>query len=72
MPSSSYITIEKPADVMIESYTIFDASGKTVAVEQIDPLGWSNQIDISRLSDGIYILQLASEKSILQYRIIKR
>ena len=72
VPSSSYITIEKPADVMIESYTIFDASGKTVAVEQIDPLGWSNQIDISRLSDGIYILQLASEKSILQYRIIKR
>lgn len=67
-PASGQIDISTNSPVSIQSMTITDVSGRIViAVE-----GPTNTINISSLTDGMYILRLNTDKGLFMKRLIIR
>lgn len=64
-PSSSKLTIE--LEEVISSITIFDAMGNAIQAN----LTSSNSIDVSELSNGVYVLQVETEKGVARQKFIK-
>jgi hypothetical protein len=64
-PSSSKLTIE--LEEVISSISIFDAMGNVIQAN----LTSSNSIDVSELSNGVYVLQVETEKGVARQKFIK-
>ena len=67
-PSSSIINFELQ-DVILSKITIFDINNRIIDTK----IGFNNQnnIDIHNLQNGIYILQISTDKGIINKKIIK-
>ena len=71
-PTSDYINLVYDADQSTELY-IFDTSGKMVRREQIHQNGFSNhRIDVSDLSEGIYLVRMQSGNLASTMKFIKQ
>lgn len=66
-PTSGILSIDGIENTSVQHLVIFDLQGKKI-LEGFN----QNQIDISSLINGIYLIQLSNGKSIETHRIIKR
>ena len=66
-PSQNVINIESKDNLNIESVKIVDLSGKLI----IEKTQNTNQVDIVNLSNGVYIVEVASEGRIYKKKLIK-
>lgn len=66
-PSSSELTINYSSDIIIISATILDAMGRTFPVD----LSANNTIDVSNLSNGVYLLHMETDKGLITKKFIK-
>ncbi|GAA4237817.1 hypothetical protein GCM10022291_25870 [Postechiella marina] len=67
-PNPSTNNINITSSEAIQSYKILDILGKTVASQKYN----KDAIDISSLTKGVYVLQLASKNGIFSKRIVKK
>jgi len=67
-PSKNYIQIQANS-LDIEKYSIIDINGKTI--KQINYTNNNNIIDISNLPNGVYILNIVTENTVINNRFIK-
>jgi hypothetical protein len=67
-PAKNYIQIQTNG-LDIEKYNIIDINGKTI--KQINSANNNNIIDISNLPNGVYILNIVTENTVINNRIIK-
>ena len=66
-PAQNVINIESKDNLNIESVKIVDLSGKLI----IEKTQNTNQVDIVNLSNGVYIVEVASEGRIYKKKLIK-
>jgi len=71
-PSNGSFTLETPAMYGAGEITITDISGKRVYQSTWEASTTSKEMDVKYLSDGIYFLQLKTDRSIHTERIIIR
>lgn len=68
-PANDFLVIERPANLNGDiSLEIFDTFGKLVSRESMD-LG-SNQVNISKLSSGIYFLNMVADNEYYRAKLI--
>lgn len=65
-PSCDFIILDFPQEIKINSMKIFDLAGKEFQVKYIN-----NQINISNLPTGMYIIQVQAEGRIYQQKFVK-
>lgn len=65
-PSCDFIILDFPEEIKINSMKIFDLAGKEFQVKNIN-----NQINISNLPTGMYIIQVQDEGRIYQQKFVK-
>jgi hypothetical protein len=66
-PSQNVVNIESKNNLIIESVKIVDLSGKLIIEKNQN----TNQVDIENLSNGMYIVEVASEGTIYKKKLIK-
>jgi hypothetical protein len=66
-PSQNVVNIESKNNLNIESVKIFDLFGKLI----IEKTQNTNQVSVENLSNGIYIVEVASEGIIFKKKLIK-
>lgn len=66
-PSHNVVNIESKNNLIIESVKIVDLSGKLIIEKNQN----TNQVDIVNLSNGMYIVEVASEGRIYKKKLIK-
>ena len=66
-PSQNVVNIESKNNLIIESIKIVDLSGKLIIEKNQN----TNQVDIENLSNGMYIVEVASEGIIFKKKLIK-
>jgi hypothetical protein len=66
-PSQNVVNIESKNNLIIESIKIVDLSGKLIIEKNQN----TNQVDIENLSNGMYIVEVASEGTIYKKKLIK-
>lgn len=69
-PSQDFLTILLPNEITTGSIELFDYSGKSVKSKHINSV--NNTLDMSNLSQGIYIIKLNSEGKTGVQRVIKK
>lgn len=67
-PAKDRLFIQNENNLSIEKITIHEMTGKKI-MEQI---GYNTEINISEISEGLYIIQIYSEKGIFQKKLIKQ
>lgn len=67
-PIKDILTIQNPLNISIEKMTITDLSGKKIMEQN----GTTNQINVSKLSEGMYLLQITSEEKNSTTKFIKQ
>ena len=67
-PVQDVLHIKAQSDIKIKSATIYDFSGKEVINERLS----SNEINVSSLTSGIYIIKIQTSKGIKNYKFIKK
>lgn len=67
-PATDVILIENTGNINIKSLELFDLSGKKIKDFPIN----TNQLDISSLSNGNYLLRIATPKTTFSEKIIKK
>jgi hypothetical protein len=66
-PASNYIIIENTTNKAITNTSIIDLNGKVVLNSNLN----SNKIDVSNISNGIYIIKIELENRFVYKKIIK-
>jgi hypothetical protein len=66
-PSQNVVNIESKNNLNIESVKIFDLFGKLI----IEKTQNTNQVSVENLSNGVYIVEVASEGIIFKKKLIK-
>lgn len=64
---TNILNVRVPSNIQIERASIFDISGKEIKTQLIN-----GQINIQKLSNGIYILKLQTSSGTLTQKIVKR
>lgn len=67
-PTTGILTISNHNNLTIDKIEIVDILGKTVATQTEN----TSQVDISHLSNGIYIFKIYSGETFLQKNVIKQ
>ena len=70
-PASSFVTVkflQEPKELI--KWELFDITGKSLQQNTFD-LSSYHEIDLSNVSDGIYVLKFSGENSIQTHRITK-
>ena len=70
-PASSFVTVkflQEPKELI--NWELFDITGKSLQQNTFD-LSSYHEIDLSNVSDGIYVLKFSGENSIQTHRITK-
>jgi hypothetical protein len=65
-PASTFIQIMNPANIELKSYTIKNITGKAIASGI-----YTNSVDISQLSNGLYFIEFKTKSGILTKKFIK-
>jgi len=69
-PANNVVTIDNNENIQISAISIVDINGRTVKYAQYD--GVSNaQINISELSSGMYMMNIASDQGMTTKKIVK-
>ena len=68
-PVKDILYIKSDSEQQIKSISIFDLSGKEVLCSNIDS---SNEVNVSSLSSGAYIIKIQTTKEIMKYKFIKK
>ncbi|MDP5200049.1 T9SS type A sorting domain-containing protein [Flavobacterium sp. DG2-3] len=68
-PSSDFINVKADNDVRFESFQIFDLNGRMIIGEEF---GLNDKIDISKLSQGAYLLKAKVNGTLISKKIIKK
>ncbi|QII71098.1 T9SS type A sorting domain-containing protein [Apibacter sp. B3706] len=68
-PVKDILYIKSYSEQQIKSISIFDLSGKEVLCSNIDS---SNEVNVSSLSSGAYIIKIQTSKEIMKYKFIKK
>lgn len=71
-PASNYVQLSIPEKLDNKIITIYDNSGKLLLQTQLGDDANESQIDISKLSRGIYILNFKSDQKSWTKKLIKR
>lgn len=66
-PSSDIITINTPAGVEIESYTLYNLLGKVVLESNNN-----NKANLSELSSGVYIINIITDNGSISKKVIRK
>ncbi|MFC0777896.1 T9SS type A sorting domain-containing protein [Flavobacterium sp. HJSW_4] len=68
-PSSDFINVKAENEEEVESFQIFDLNGRLIMGEE---LGLNDKIDISKLSQGAYLLKAKVNGALISKKIIKK
>jgi len=71
-PASNYVQLSIPEKLDNKVVTIYDNSGKLILQTELGNDSIDNQIDISKLSRGIYILNFTSDQKSWTKKLIKK
>lgn len=66
-PARDVVWVGTASSDVIDSYSIYDTSGRLIQTRKFDY--GQKQIDVSALSEGVYLLQLSSNGSVVTKRI---
>ena len=66
-PASSRINIEIPGNIEITNVALFDVLGKNTGATLVN-----GTIDVSNLSQGVYILNIQTDRGTLTQKVVKR
>lgn len=66
-PSNGIITIKNPENIIFDKINILDLSGKVIYEDDKSNL----EINLEKLTSGLYILKLSSEGKVIQKKFIK-
>ncbi len=66
-PASDKVNIQLPAGVEIESVVVYDVLGKGTATRVID-----NQINVSQLAEGVYLVTINTSLGTITKQIVKK
>ena len=66
-PTKNQINLQFPNQVTADKIVILDLTGKVILTQT----SFSNQVDISQIANGLYILQAISGKEKYQTKFIK-
>ncbi len=66
-PSSSFIFLQHPDALQIETVTVQDLNGRTLITEPVT----GNKLDISKLPAGVFVLQIETPDGVFFERLVK-
>lgn len=69
-PTSGVITVTVPGKDKINSYAVYDASGRRILYEAVDSVQRSILIGLSAFPAGTYWFELSTDKSVLREKIM--
>jgi hypothetical protein len=70
-PSSNSISISIPADEVLKSVTAIDLAGRKNQIYSIQEPGNHTKLNLNTLREGIYILELVTDKRKLYQKVVK-
>lgn len=65
-------TINNTSDIALTAITIFDINGRVVLTQNLDNLIGEKSINVSKLSTGMYFVQLNAENASVTKKLIKK
>lgn len=66
-PANDVIWVGTDSSYPIDSYTIYDTSGRLIHTQKMNPS--EKQINVSALSEGVYLLQLSSQNGTITKKV---
>lgn len=66
-PASDYVTVQLPSGIELQSVAVYDVLGKLVSNEIVN-----NQINVSQLTQGVYLLTIQTSAGTVTRKISKR
>jgi hypothetical protein len=69
-PTSDYLNIQLPNNIITASVGIYDIVGKQVLLTEIDK--YNHNLNVSELSKGVYIVRLISQGKTGLRKLIKQ
>ena len=70
-PADSQVTISNSSNIQLEKAAIYDMNGKLIQQIDLSQMTGEQVIDVSYLSAGVYVVQIASDDSSAVKRLIK-
>ena len=71
-PASEMITIAYNPQAVLDSFAVYDISGKLLQVEAVDQSGGKTQLDVSTLPNGVYFVKLRTSETEQTISFIKQ
>jgi endoglucanase len=71
-PANSFVKVSLPVNAGIKQIILNDITGKTVLKKEVDNNTTEYNLDISKFSAGLYLMNLKSENNIYTKKIIKQ
>jgi hypothetical protein len=69
-PASTFIQVSLPKSLAPQRYSLTDLNGKVI--ESGNYPATNNTLDISRIADGLYLLNLYADENVYNKRILIR
>lgn len=71
-PANNVVNISLEANTQTESVKVFDFTGRLVMEQAVNNGAASIKMDISSLSNGLYVVQVATAKGISSHKVVKQ
>jgi shikimate 5-dehydrogenase len=71
-PANSYLNIQLPADVVLENIQLNDLNGKTLIEKNTLLERKKTVLDIKSIPNGTYLLQLQTDKGVVNKKVLKQ
>ncbi|WP_060523581.1 BspA family leucine-rich repeat surface protein [Nonlabens sp. MIC269] len=69
-PNPAHDSVTMTSNVQFDSYTVYDLRGVLISSYIMHQSGYQDQIDVSSLASGIYMIQVNSEQGSITQRLI--
>ena len=71
-PVSNLLTIANPKQLVLKNVTLYDITGRLINTVTIDSTTEEKTIDVSHLSNGIYMITISGEQGTLTKKLVKK
>lgn len=71
-PANDFIAIELPKNEIIQNILVFDLSGKTVQLDNIENSYQVQMLNVSNLATGAYLVRIQTDKELYMNKFIKQ
>jgi|GEM_PF-2191390 hypothetical protein len=71
-PANAFVNLRNNSAIALTEATIYDLSGKLVSKVDLSQMSGEQQIDVSSLASGVYMVNISSERATVVKRLIKK